>query len=627
MGNIIATNVEVKNTVKTGEKEDKELFDKILKKSQQLYQENKEQFLDPEFCERLAISYSKKLYQLPIEKIKTIHDKIENGQNKKVESNKTFELIISYDPLKEEKFLVNELSGRLVDHFSGKKLTGSKEYSGITLTFPDISYIQNRVLGLLDNMQKREFKKKEMAGGNKLFLDGGQSFFDEEENEENNFNEENNEEEEIEEEINYRNRGRDRNYNRGRDSNRGRDRDGNRGRDRDGNRGRDRNGNRGRDRDRPQRNNANDNFVSVFAEEKNEKVNYNKFKEFKEELEAIKSEKPKSEYKPANFIKKKAENENTQPIMASFNSEKKPEEVKKPEESRKPFKEERPSNGKPFVELKTAPTEKKNYDLTKFIEEKSTFVPKKEREPIKEILQKKLSEYEERKMKNMISSSDKYCLDEKFPCKLSKKEMCEKIIYHFVVRNNLISAIASVVPVPNSQGDYSGSFTYDRLKSLNEGFFCVPPYYSDIQDTDDNIRIQKILKYLNILDEKECTSSGGYLLRLTENQFKELMSDAKFGKKYFDFIKKINNTYQQSLKVLYEILEKLETSVSLSTENLNELSRMAKYTIDELYIKTQFNYLLAVLVILDFNFVKNKQQIETKQKRIEKILKEDFTYQ
>ena len=60
----------------------------------------------------------------------------------------------------------------------------------------------------------------------------------------------------------------------------------------------------------------------------------------------------------------------------------------------------------------------------------STFVPKKEREPIKEILQKKLSEYEERKMKDMISSSDKYCLDEKFPCKLSKKEMCEKHAAH-----------------------------------------------------------------------------------------------------------------------------------------------------------------------------------------------------
>ena len=75
MGNVLTTESEMKETVKMAVSEDKMLVDKILKKSKELYEKNREQFLDPDFCEKIAITYSKKLYQLPIEKIKTIHNK------------------------------------------------------------------------------------------------------------------------------------------------------------------------------------------------------------------------------------------------------------------------------------------------------------------------------------------------------------------------------------------------------------------------------------------------------------------------------------------------------------------------------------------------------------------------
>jgi len=230
-----------------------------------------------------------------------------------------------------------------------------------------------------------------------------------------------------------------------------------------------------------------------------------------------------------------------------------------------------------------------------------------------------------RKIKNIESSGDKYCLDEKQPCKLTKKEMCDKIIYHFIVRNNLIAAITSVIPVQNQAGDYYGGFVYNRIKSLEKGTFCLPPYYSNIQDDDENVRIQKILKYLNILEEKECTAQGGYLLKLSEKRMQELLQNDKLGRKYFDFGRKINLFYQEALINLYDILEKLQTSSSLSTSGLNEISLTAKRIIDELYIKTQFNYLLAVLVVLDFDFVKNEKELQSKQKRMEKIIKEDFS--
>ena len=624
MGNIITTNVDVKNTVKNAEKEDKELFDKILKKSQELYQKNKEEFMNPEFCNRIAITYAKKLYALPVEKVKDIYDKLET---KNKNSANGLELTISYDNLDEEKFLVNELAGRLSENFKGKRVIPAEEFGGIKLSFPDIAYISNKTLSILDNIQKREFRKKEIAGGNPLFLDhsnGGAWNNNNDNNNENNIEEDFNEN--IEENFNRdrgRDRGRNRDFDRGRNRNfdKGRDRDFNKGRDRDFDKGRDRDFDRGRNRYNKGRDKGKNRFLpnediefeSAFKEEKNEPVNYKKFKSFKDELEAIKSEKPeeKKNYKPSNFIKEKEGN------------------VKETVEAFPP--KNKIVENKPVIvpvpETKPTYTPIEKPKMPEYKPPTFTEKPKFEKKPeeIQSLLEKKISELQVRKEKNMEASTDKYCLDERYPCKLTKKEMCEKIIYHFIVRNNLIATIASVVPTPNYSGDYSGSFPYDRLKSLNDGVFCLPPYYSDIQDTDDNIRIQKILKFLNILDEKECTTSGGYLLRLSEQRFKELMADQRLGKKYFEFIKKINANYKKSLEMLYNILEQLQNSTSLSTTALNELSRYTKDIIEDLYLKTQFNYLLAVLVVLDFDFIKNREMLEVKKKRIEKIIKGDFT--
>ncbi len=54
------------------------------------------------------------------------------------------------------------------------------------------------------------------------------------------------------------------------------------------------------------------------------------------------------------------------------------------------------------------------------------------------------------------------------------------------------------------------------------------------------------------------------------------------------------------------------------------ISEKTKEIIDELYLKTQFNYLLAVMVILEFKFEDNSQEENIKNNRIQKIIKEDF---
>jgi hypothetical protein len=57
---------------------------------------------------------------------------------------------------------------------------------------------------------------------------------------------------------------------------------------------------------------------------------------------------------------------------------------------------------------------------------------------------------------------------------------------------------------------------------------------------------------------------------------------------------------------------------------LNEISTSVKNTIDELYIKTQFNFLLAVLVVMDFDFSKNPVKDMKIQERRRKISEGTF---
>ena len=127
------------------------------------------------------------------------------------------------------------------------------------------------------------------------------------------------------------------------------------------------------------------------------------------------------------------------------------------------------------------------------------------------------------------------------------------------------------------------------------------------------------------MGEKDCLANGGRFMILKKEQMEELYKDDGLGRKYFDFAMKINNFYQNALITLYDILDNLSNNIQISTQNLNEISEATKKVIDELYLKTQFNYLLAVMVILEFKFEKNSGETEIKNNRLKKIISEDFT--
>ena len=64
--------------------------------------------------------------------------------------------------------------------------------------------------------------------------------------------------------------------------------------------------------------------------------------------------------------------------------------------------------------------------------------------------------------------------DGKKECKLTKKELCEEITNHYLVRINIIVAILSIIPYQNDLGEYDG-FCFDRINSLSKGEICIPP--------------------------------------------------------------------------------------------------------------------------------------------------------
>lgn len=104
-----------------------------------------------------------------MEKIETIYAQMEEQSAVKNEMKPFLELSLKYDGLEEEKFIVNQLSGKLVENFKNKKIPAEVERNGIQLKLPDLYYIHNKVLLLLDGIQQRENNKLEKQIGGIYF--------------------------------------------------------------------------------------------------------------------------------------------------------------------------------------------------------------------------------------------------------------------------------------------------------------------------------------------------------------------------------------------------------------------------------------------------------------------------
>jgi hypothetical protein len=670
MGNLMSSQATPSDMKKYGVSdatiiEDKMLVDKILRKAKEMYDKNNTSFLNEEFCNNVFVAYSKKLYELPIKK-----SAIEGAyQQLNSDSGDDFKLVIKSRSLDDEKYLISELTGRIVDHFANNKYVSSAMNHGLQLSFPDIKYIQERAIALLDHIDKIE-KQKQTGGKSKrkhpLFLDTEGGAFgnnNEENNNENNGLNANNNNENNENNNNISNRNASNARNTGYNAN---------------------NENNGNANNENNRNNTvkKENMPIIPVPEKpilerapnglSKKQRKQWYREQREresrlqpqnntnininsEIEKIKKGSNTTQNGPIvknkNNGANKKENKEENNIFKSLNLGMAPAELAPTPFSAPaaaPFKNEPIKKSIQFSDNRIAnfgklltnkPSQSpsqppiQQYQKQPFQPQRQQFL-KPQQQPPRQQLPKKESFYigrmsneELKHRKNIESSGDRHCTDDALECRLTKKQMCEKITYHFIVVNNLIATIVSVVPFPNESGDnYAGGFMFDRMESLRKGVFCLPPHHSEISAISDDERLHKIFKYINILPkenvsfEETCKRSGGFVLKLSKERMEELGRDEKFGRAYYDFFKKINLFYQEALLNLYNILENLQNNTSISTRRLNELSARTKQIIDELYLKTQFNYLMAVLVILDFDFSKNTKETNAKAERRKRII-------
>lgn len=527
MGNTIATNPQIKESIKDAYTSDKQLFDKIFEKSKAIYSRNKQQLGDKELYDRLVITYSNQLYKIPLEKIENIYSQVEGPS----EVKSYLELSLKYDGLEEEKYIVNQLTGKLLENFKDKKIPAEVERNGINLKLPDLYYIHNKVALLLDGVQQHENNKLEKQSGGIYFSPLSLS----------------NDGIISSNEIRYP-RMINKNKRGGFPMNNFNDNNGY-------------NGN-------------SENYKTSSNNEDNENDSYGNKK------------------KRLNIIKNKPKSQQYQKEKSLSSLEKELEELEK-----------KPDNN----------NNKKNNKKNNNKNNNKTTVPIQATPPLPETPPAPKSR------PIIIPEEDNLCTDPTVPCKLTKMEMCVKIVMNLMTRNNIILAILSIIPIPNKNGDYEGSFTFERLTSLKKGRFCAPSLLLHVQDEEDDIRIHKIMRFLNMMDDETCKKSGGQLFQLTEKQMQDMLADQTFGKKYFEYGNKINAIYQESIHLLLTILEKLESNFIISTNELNEISASVKNTIDELYIKTQLNFLLAVLVVMDFDFSKNPVKDMKIQERRRKI--------
>ena len=543
MGNTISTNPEIKESIKEAYTDDKQLFDKILEKSRAIYSRNKEQLGDKELYDRLVITYSNQLYKIPLEKIETIYSQMEGQSAVKNELKPFLELSLKYDGLEEEKYIVNQLTGKIVENFKNKKIPAEVERNGIKLQLPDLYYIHNKVALLLDGIQQRENNKLEQQKGGIYFSPLALSNDGElPTNQVRTLN------------MNKNNKNAKYNFQGGFPMNNFNE-----------------NGND------PYNGNSNNYNSSNSNNNKNGNRNsFNRPKKIGLNIKEQPKYPPRQNKKSLSSIEKELE---------EFEKETESEPKQKPTNNRQL------NNNSKNKQIPISPPPQP---------------PTPKSRPI------------------VIPDEDNLCSDPTVPCKLTKMEMCVKIVLNLMTRNNIILAILSAIPVPNKNGDYQGSFTFERLTSLKKGRFCAPPPLSDIQSNEDYVRIHKIMRFFNMMDDETCRKSGGIIYEFKEKQMNDMLADEAFGKKYFEYANKINSIYQESIRALLTILEKLESNFTISTNELNEISASVKNTLDELYIKTQLNFLLAVLVVLDFDFDKNPVKDMKIQERRRKISQGSF---
>ena len=182
--------------------------------------------------------------------------------------------------------------------------------------------------------------------------------------------------------------------------------------------------------------------------------------------------------------------------------------------------------------------------------------------------------------------------------KISKRDLCKLIAHHYMVRANLVAAIASALPLSNNPG-----FCQSRISALERGELCLPPDYEAVQALP-MLKASNILsKYVNNFNHGACKSVNGYYKRHnSEKMLKIQEGNTELQQRYVKHVQKMKKDYIDSLATLKEILDELTTNPGMTNADLKILSEKSKETLDEMYTNCQYDYILGVIALLQIDY-------------------------
>ena len=91
------------------------------------------------------------------------------------------------------------------------------------------------------------------------------------------------------------------------------------------------------------------------------------------------------------------------------------------------------------------------------------------------------------------------------------------IAHHYMIRANLVAAIASALPLGSTPG-----FCQSRINALERGELCLPHDYEAVQSLP-MLRASSILsRYVNNFNHGTCKNVNGYFKRYNKERMEKL---------------------------------------------------------------------------------------------------------
>ncbi len=558
-------------------KDDEELFNNIIKISKELYTSYHTHFLNPDFCKQLSTIYKKKLFQLDINSLQNLHNKITNNNpNSNSNNSRKLEAVLSYTPSNQDTFIVNEFKTQLQEHLWNHEMDLNPQIfsnkgiilDDIPMTIVDpqnkLRYINiSHVNELLSNSLKevknnkntnKNTNKNVNSNANTEKQVGGAAFnrnnsnsssssytsssspsYSESQSESNKnfsrlpFNKKN---KLFENQNNFQNNEL-----------------------LNGNKNRNGNGNVQIANLKKKIQKANRNF----GLNTNINTNINQNINFQNINQNVKSTNNKINAKTTNNRTNDKNNSNIK-FLVNNNLQQ--------------FLNQIPNKGKEIKEIKEG---------------------KESNNEIKGKVFNKKVQYQVRN----YQAPTTFCGNNE-ECKMNKSQLCKAITEHFIVRGNIIASILSTLPRKTSSG-FEGGYCYQRFLNLDKCQICLPHNYNELMSMDTKSRIQTMMLFINYMTEKECNENKGLFRKLTLGEKKSLIVHGREGNDfnllYTEYTNNVRVKYIEHLNILLEILNTLATMEGINNEELNALSLKTKETIDSMYHLCQFYYLYAIIAL------------------------------